>query len=74
MESWPQPSRVTRFTFVRDPLTRFVSGYRELEYRCKGVWTRYRRSHALPATPACPAAALVTQQQSKLPLVRWLPG
>jgi hypothetical protein len=33
MTRWPQPSRPIRFTFVRDPLTRFVSAYRELEFR-----------------------------------------
>eukprot|EP00038_Savillea_parva_P011099 m.195087 g.195087 ORF g.195087 m.195087 type:complete len:356 (+) comp19381_c0_seq1:334-1401(+) len=33
MKTWPQPARPVRFTFVRDPLDRFVSGYRELEFR-----------------------------------------
>lgn len=33
MRRWPQPKRLVRFTFVRDPIARFVSGYRELEFR-----------------------------------------
>lgn len=33
MIQWPQPKRTIRFTFVRDPLSRFVSAYRELEFR-----------------------------------------
>eukprot|EP00035_Acanthoeca_spectabilis_P003025 m.90824 g.90824 ORF g.90824 m.90824 type:complete len:260 (+) comp11889_c0_seq3:370-1149(+) len=33
MKRWPQPKTRTRFTFVRDPIRRFISGYRELEYR-----------------------------------------
>lgn len=31
MKAWPQPKTKIRFTFVRDPLDRFVSAYRELE-------------------------------------------
>jgi hypothetical protein len=33
MLAWPRPQKTIRFTFVRDPIARFVSGYRELEYR-----------------------------------------
>lgn len=33
MRKWPQPQHKVVFTFVRDPISRFLSGYRELEYR-----------------------------------------
>jgi hypothetical protein len=61
MARWPQPSRPIRFTFVRDPLTRFISAYRELEFRSVRALPRYHghfvSSCATTDTPLCQLAA-----------------